>query len=241
MYRRNSRLKRREEENYKVVIIGDANVGKSTLVYRLQKGEYKTDLSSTVGMAFSTYDISLDSLPQGVLENESNAQVKLDIWDSAGQERYNSLIPLYYKSSQAILLCYDITSPLSQDNLIKKWLKNVKDFYYEKRLPALFLVGTKYDLVKDDEEKYVSANFTKLMESIKHSLTENSKRDIHLHLHGFLTSSLTGQNVPQLFQQVALVLHKTNGPSTLQSSIIYLGSENKEFSEEEKQSSLCCY
>uniref|UniRef100_A0A915MM79 Rab5 n=1 Tax=Meloidogyne javanica TaxID=6303 RepID=A0A915MM79_MELJA len=84
---------------FKLVLLGESAVGKSSLVLRFVKGQFHEYQESTIGAAFLTQTICLDE-----------ATVKFEIWDTAGQERYHSLAPMYYRGAQAAIVVYDITN-----------------------------------------------------------------------------------------------------------------------------------
>ncbi|XP_035653113.1 ras-related protein Rab-5B-like [Oncorhynchus keta] len=84
---------------FKLVLLGETSVGKSSLLLQFVKGQYQDFGESTIGAAFLTQMVSVDS-----------AMVKFEIWDTAGQERYHSLAPMYYRGAQAAIVVYDITN-----------------------------------------------------------------------------------------------------------------------------------
>ena len=84
---------------FKLVLLGETAVGKSSLVQRYTKDTFTSSQESTIGAAFVTKSVEL---PQGV--------VQFDIWDTAGQERYHSLASMYYRGAKTALVVYDITS-----------------------------------------------------------------------------------------------------------------------------------
>jgi len=84
--------------NFKLVLLGDAAVGKSSCVERFVKNEFFEFQQPTIGAAFLTQTVQLDDYI-----------VKFEIWDTAGQERYRSLAPMYYRGAAAALVVYDIT------------------------------------------------------------------------------------------------------------------------------------
>ncbi|NWT10128.1 RAB5B protein, partial [Vireo altiloquus] len=84
---------------FKLVLLGESAVGKSSLVLRFVKGQFHEYQESTIGAAFLTQSVCLD-----------DTTVKFEIWDTAGQERYHSLAPMYYRGAQAAIVVYDITN-----------------------------------------------------------------------------------------------------------------------------------
>ncbi|MBZ3873238.1 Ras-related protein Rab-5C [Sciurus carolinensis] len=84
---------------FKLVLLGESVVGKSSLVLRFVKGQFHEYQESTIGAAFLTQTVCLD-----------DTTVKFEIWDTAGQEPYHSLAPMYYRGAQAAIMVYDITN-----------------------------------------------------------------------------------------------------------------------------------
>lgn len=110
----------------KVVIIGDANVGKTCLINRFNHNIYNTT-SPTIGAIHHIKTV----------EN-----IELDIWDTAGQERFKSMIPMYYKGARSIIICFDITNEDSFEgaqNWFNEVINSVKN-------SIIVLCGTKKDL-----------------------------------------------------------------------------------------------
>lgn len=87
------------QKKFKVVLLGESGVGKSSLVLRLVKDEWMSSQHSTVGASFFRHAVNVNGQP-----------VNFDIWDTAGQERYKSLASMYYRGAAAALVVYDITN-----------------------------------------------------------------------------------------------------------------------------------
>jgi small GTP-binding protein len=185
-----------ENQRYKVILIGESGIGKTTLVQRYHKGYVDREVSSTIGMAFSTTKIRLGT-----------TMITLEIWDSAGQERFNSIVPLYFKNADAILCCYDIHNPNSQYQLLNRWILCIQDFFGEKFF-CIFLVGTKLDLTKVEDQIYVEESVRNIVKKTKKKLGIDPDDP----LVNYLTSSITGENVQQLFQEVAYTIYQNKNP-----------------------------
>jgi len=99
----------------KIVFIGDAGVGKSSLVLRFVQNNWTPHLTSTIGAAFTTKTVRYDS-----------DVVRWELWDTAGQEQYNSLVPMYYRGAVGAVLVYDITSQTSFSRL-QKWVVELRN------------------------------------------------------------------------------------------------------------------
>ncbi|KAJ2547386.1 Vacuolar protein sorting-associated protein 21 [Coemansia sp. RSA 1933] len=123
----------------KVVLLGDAAVGKSSLVLRFVNNEFQENKEPTIGAAFLTQKVRLD-----------DSVLKLDIWDTAGQERFHSLAPMYYRNAQAAVVVYDITRAESL-NRAKSWIKELQRQANPNIVIAL--VGNKLDLIKGDSSE----------------------------------------------------------------------------------------
>ena len=118
---------------FKLVLLGESAVGKSSLVLRFVKGQFLDYQESTIGAAFLTQTVCL---------NETT--VKFEIWDTAGQERYHSLAPMYYRGAQAAIVVYDITNA---DSFVRaqNWVKELQRQGNPNIVIAL--AGNKIDLV----------------------------------------------------------------------------------------------
>ncbi|KAG0002790.1 GTP-binding protein of the rab/ypt [Modicella reniformis] len=100
---------------FKLVLLGESAVGKSSLVLRFVKDQFDDYRESTIGAAFLTQTICLDDA----------TTVKFEIWDTAGQERYKSLAPMYYRNANCAVVVYDITQSSSLDKA-KSWVKELQ-------------------------------------------------------------------------------------------------------------------
>ena len=109
-----------DEEEYipcKVVLLGEAGVGKTSLLTRFVSGTFSQLVMSSTGSSFVTKNIEL----------EDNSKVKFQIWDTAGQEKYRSLAKIFYQSAAVAILVYDITTQTSFKGLKEYWAKEIKN------------------------------------------------------------------------------------------------------------------
>lgn len=130
------------EYNYlfKIVLVGNSNVGKSSIVLRFADGEFNETYITTIGVDFRFKSIEFDE-----------KKVKLQIWDTAGQERFRTITSSYYKGTishhsgaHALIIVYDITNQASFNDAIKYWYSEIKS-----QCPPdtdVLLVGNKADL-----------------------------------------------------------------------------------------------
>jgi Ras-related protein Rab-6A len=117
----------------KLVMIGDCSVGKTSLVTRLVFDRFKSDSSSTIGGAFNILTKEIDN----------NEYVKFQVWDTAGQDRFRSLVPMYVKNCKIVFIVFDITSMTS--------FISIKDYWYNFIVSIepgaeIILIGNKSDL-----------------------------------------------------------------------------------------------
>lgn len=121
---------------FKLVLLGDSSVGKSSIVHRFVKDSFDELRESTIGAAFLSQTIKIKAE-----EQEEDVVIKFEIWDTAGQERYKSLAPMYYRNANAALVVYDLTQ---KDSLVKarSWVEELKNKVGDEDL-VIFLVGNK--------------------------------------------------------------------------------------------------
>jgi len=171
---------------FKLVLLGESAVGKSSLVLRFVKGQFHEYQESTIGAAFLTQTVCFD-----------DTTVKFEIWDTAGQERYHSLAPMYYRGSQAAIVVYDITNT-DTFTRAKNWVKELHRQASANIVIAL--AGNKADLGPkrmvdfDEANTYADENGLLFME----------------------TSAKTAMNVNELFLAIAKKLPKDTGTSPVQ-------------------------
>eukprot|EP01083_Nonionella_stella_P064320 167522_1 len=124
----------------KCILLGDSHVGKSSLLLRYFDNDYKESQINTVGVDYRMKTIEL-----------GDYLVRYQIWDTAGQEKYRTIIAAYYRGIDAALICYDITNRESFEN-ISIWVENIQEHTRTTDAVFMMLVGTKLDLVNDDED-----------------------------------------------------------------------------------------
>ena len=137
------------DKSIKVIILGDSYVGKSSLINRLINNKF-VELSNTLSIEYHTYIISINGY-----------KIRMQIWDTAGQEKFNSLISNYYKNTDVVIFVYSIDKEESFQNL-EMWFKHLKD---NNENSLNILIGNKLDKEKEGERvlNYEKAeNFAKL-------------------------------------------------------------------------------
>ncbi|XP_074605626.1 ras-related protein ORAB-1-like [Brevipalpus obovatus] len=128
---------------FKLLLIGDSGVGKSSLLFRFADDTFSESLESTFGVDFMVKTIDLEG-----------TRVKLQIWDTAGQERFRTITSLYYRGAHGVIVVYDVTK-LASINNVKRWLDEV-DRHASENVTKL-LVGNKCDLHSERAVDYSSA------------------------------------------------------------------------------------
>ncbi|MHA1150971.1 MAG: GTP-binding protein [Promethearchaeota archaeon] len=116
---------------FKVIVVGDGGVGKSTMIQRLITGQFMPQ-KITIGTDLATWDINIE-----------NARITLQIWDFAGEKRFRFFLPNYSRGAYGVLLCYDTTRYVSFENL-EEWYSIIKE---NTDGAVIALVGGKNDLV----------------------------------------------------------------------------------------------
>ena len=159
-------------ENYKIVIIGDQHVGKTSIISKYKYETIEDNYAPTVGIDFLTKNVFLE-----------DKTIRLIMWDTAGQERFKSLIPSYLKNAHSIILTFDITSKNSFNSL-NKWLEDIKNHVQDNVF--IVLCGNKIDLNNkrqvnfEDAQKFAKDNDLVYIE----------------------TSAITGDGIKKLFDLI---------------------------------------
>ena len=122
---------------FKVLLLGNSDVGKSSLILRYVDQVWSDTFVPTIGVDFKVKTLEID-----------NKQIKMQIWDTTGQERFRNVISSYFRGSHGILLIYDITNRDSFKNL-ENWLIEIEKNASQNVLKIL--IGNKNDLVNDRE------------------------------------------------------------------------------------------
>ena len=138
--------KENDIEGIKTVLIGDSGVGKTSIIKQFTSNNFEEETNSTSGGQYNSKKIKI---------KEIKKEIKLDIWDTAGQEIYHSLAKLFYKDAKIIIFVYDIANSKSFENIQKYWYPQIKADSLKDAI--LVLVANKNDLqyqqVNDKEVK----------------------------------------------------------------------------------------
>ena len=163
-----------EEIGIKVTLIGESSVGKTSIINRYTKESFSQELDSTLGANYSQKKIT-----------RHGKKIRLDLWDTAGQEKYRAIGRHFYKESYIVCLVYDITNNDSFEKIKSIWYPDLKE--YGEKLKIVALVGNKLDKYLEEEVKEDDAR--KFADEIKAIY----KR----------TSAMEGTNIEDLFNTLA--------------------------------------
>ncbi|CAN8026958.1 unnamed protein product [Ixodes persulcatus] len=161
----------------KVVILGDANVGKTSLLVRYLEKRFDDRTKSTVGASFTL---------------KMWGKYNVAIWDTAGQERYIGLSSFYCRNADVAIMAFDITNRESYKALMTRYvelLHMVDDFALK------VVVGTKTDLLKDYRRQVSSAEAEMFARNLNHTAAKDKAPY-------FETSSATGNNIETVFEYI---------------------------------------
>lgn len=174
---------------FKILLIGDSAVGKTSLLLRYVDDTFNSEFQTTIGVDFKISTLNIDG-----------KIVKLQLWDTAGQDRFRNIVASYYRGAHGIIIMYDITNPGSLDS-INKWYEETQS-YLQTSTPKL-LVGNKLDRV--NERAVASQKGEELAERLGMQFIE--------------TSAKNSTNVKQAFETMTrMIIRQVNTlPTTLKS------------------------
>ena len=124
----------------KVVLLGDSGVGKTCIISRYISGAFDQNSPSTNGASYASKILTFENL---------NKTISLDIWDTAGQEKYKSLTKFFYKDAAVAILVYDITQKESFENMKSYWFEQLQEFGSKNII--LGVAGNKCDMYEKEE------------------------------------------------------------------------------------------
>jgi len=179
--------KEEKEFKFKITVVGDGGVGKTTLVKKYTTGSFQKDYIATLGAQFSKYE--------EVIEGN---QIKLFIWDIAGQDAFETMRSKFYNGSSAAIIVFShAPEEVTSFNRIDKWLKELNEYCGD--IP-IALFGNKIDLI---DEKDLALNEDKVNSDF--NVGKYSKD--HNFIGYFKTSALTGHGVIEAFQKLVRDLY----------------------------------
>lgn len=197
---------------FKIILLGDSGVGKTSLMWRYAKDIFNQDIMSTLGVDY-----------EGLFLRIGDTLVKMTIWDTAGQERFRSISKMYTKGSHGVIFMYDICNRHSFNHVID-WIGEFNANNPDSTGTVMMLVGTKSDMhevrdVSTDEGTRLAADYAMLFLEV---------------------SSLTGHNISDTFHALAKQCVRVH-PETknLINSIVKI-DQTPYLPQHTPQSSYCC-
>ena len=202
--------------SFKVIVIGDSGVGKTCLTNKATKNIFNDNYNATIGFEFLTFNIKFNS-----------KIVRLQIWDTCGQEIYRSLITNFYRNTSMAIIVYAINDKESFEN-IDMWLKELR--MHANPAVKIILIGNKIDL---DNERQVTTEEGE-MYAQKNNLTKFIE-----------ASAKTGINTQNTFINISYLLyedfikHKDDSINSSYESITSLDKSDYKKNKRKKKSSCC--
>jgi small GTP-binding protein len=129
--------------DYKFVLIGNSGVGKTSIFRKLSTGEFNESNISTIGVEKKTFYINIEN------DKKEQKSTNVILFDTAGEEKFRSITKSYYKSSDGILLIYDVTNK-ETFQCISNWIESIKDSIGSESKYIIFLIGNKLDLINEE-------------------------------------------------------------------------------------------
>ena len=211
--------------SFKIIIVGDSGVGKSCLSIKASRNYFEDFYSPTVGFEFLTFNVKIE-----------DQNIKLQIWDTCGQEVYRSLISSFYRSASLAIIVYSIDNEESFNNIAKS-LNDIKT--QSSPEVKIFLIGNKADL--DDKRKITREQGEKFSNEHKISFfTETSAKT------GLNVQNVFIQAAKELFIQHEEIKNRVSRPGSITNLVYNPEKENKvnlESEEEENRQNkkFCCF
>lgn len=197
---------------YKVILIGSAKVGKSSLVRRFVENEFIENHGVTIGVEWHTKTIE-------VMINGITKIVKLQIWDTAGQERHHAMVKQYFRGAHIVLFVFSLDDTSSFDHIDKTWLKEFREV--SDKTEYQILIGNKCDLPaaisRDRINTYAMQNAMEYIE----------------------TSAKTGEKVDELFKKAATELVTREAPGKLIKDDLVIPGEDDDDQPKQKKRDCC--
>ncbi|EAX88661.1 small GTP-binding protein, putative [Trichomonas vaginalis G3] len=187
-----------QSQSLKCIVIGSSGVGKTALTKRLIENKFYERLQSTIGVEYETTTVEVDG-----------EMVKLNVWDTAGQEKFRSISRAYFREALVVLLVFDLTDKQSFED-INHWLSDVRQLCDPRA--SIMLVANKSDLAA---ERLVS-------------VAELQNYASNHNLEFIETSAYTGANVREAFVRTSAKIWRTiKAESTTNNSFNIVTTSNK--------------
>ena len=210
-----------EDGSYKVVLLGESGVGKTSIINQFINEEFLEDQETTTGATFSSKEV----------ETKSGQKIKFVVWDTAGQEKFRSLTKMFYKDAVAAILVYDITRKKSFEELSNYWAKQIEESSASKNI----IIG-------------IAANKSDLLENEEVEESEGRKLAEQLNAIFKMTSAKNQIGINDLFEAIANKIvdpnydfYKEDDANKKESKSVKINQENYiKKNEEKKTKKKCC-
>lgn len=201
---------------FKIILIGDSGTGKTSLINRYIYNNFHEKYLCTIGVDFMMKRVVLDD----------NTVIKLQIWDTAGMEKYKQITSTYYRGAQGAIVVFDLSSQTSF-NSVSKWVNDFKQISNPNYHQTIYIVGNKNDLL--DKREVTQEDIDNYCEMNNFAYLE--------------TSAKTGEGVEKMFMGFAKELvtkYESNGEGNIplfqRGNVINLETKG----EDNKKSGTCC-
>ena len=165
---------------FKLILLGDTGVGKTSLAQRRVYNEFNDHIPMTVGVSNYNY-----------IEKIQGRKIEINIWDTAGQEQFSALIPMFSRNSNVCILVCDLNS-LSSMKHLEQWQTRLKDSGYD---PPIVVAVNKIDLAQNFDDNSISPEGNAIL---------NSYENVHF------VSAVTGDGVSNLFRDAAIKAYENS-------------------------------
>ena len=197
------------KHTFKILTLGESGVGKTCILRRFVENKFIKNHLATIGIDFRTKTIPINDY-----------EVKLKIWDTAGEERFRNITNQYYKGADGIILVFDLTN-FDTMNKIRDWYNQIKNNTSSNDI-GLVLVANKSDLKRE----------------VSNEECLNLSKELNIQLYE--TSALTGEGVNEIFEYITQeIISKKNYLDDTQANGVTLGiGDNKNKNKDKKND--CC-
>ena len=189
-----------DEYVYKVLLLGDTTVGKTCFLMKYTDKTFQDIHMATIGLDYRLKSMKL----------KSGKNIKLQIWDTAGQDRFRAITKNYYKGSHGIILIYDVTNVQTFEN-VKQWVSQIREEASANVI--IYIAGNKIDM--EEERKVNKEEGEKLAEELGFPFVE--------------TSAKSGININETFEDLVERIDKIygNSPQKITRNNLYKAKDKK--------------
>lgn len=208
---------------FKLLLIGDSKVGKTSFLSQFQSNEFFTNYTPTIGVDFAIKTVDI-----------GDSKVKLQIWDTAGDDRFISIVTAYFRGAHGIILMFDITSKNSFDN-VSKWVKLAQQ--HGSGDVKMILVGNKVDMEHERQVELVGAEGFASDLGVPYYEVSSKIHSNVIEAVSFLTAKIHGTMAPD-----SLVQERKSTPSVGSNTMYPANDVEKEKEDAQKadEDRCCC-